>query len=233
MNPKISNKKLKLVVFDMDGVLFDVPSHIEDGKRVAKSTWNTVFNEVGIYHERKRLKQMFINNEFPSYMEWTDEACKVLRDSGLTKEIFMGIINRVSPMNGIQETFEWLKKRGFKTGVITGSFKGLAKRAQEIAGLDYVVAHCEFVFNEKGIPESWNLIPCDFAGKVEYFNKLAKRLNLSTEECAFVGDEVNDIPVFRKAGLSIAFNCNKEAVKKEADIVIEKKDLREITKHLS
>ena len=233
MNPKILNKKIKLLVFDMDGVLFDVASHDEEGRIVPKSTWNVLFHEIGLYHERKRLKQMFINNDFPSYVEWTEETCKVLRDNGLTKEIFMGIINHIPLMNGAQETFEMFKKKGFKTGVITGSFKSLAKRAQEMVGLDYIIAHCELIFDKKGALENWNLIPCDFTGKVRYFNKLAKKLNLSTKECAFIGDEANDIPVFKEAGLSIAFNCNKEAVKKEADIVIDRKDLREIMGYFS
>ena len=233
MNPKILGKEIKLVVFDMDGVLFDVASYNENGKKVAKSTWNTVFHELNIYHEHERLKQMFINNDFPSYVEWTDEACRVLRDNGLTKEVFTGIINRIPLMNGAQETFRWLRKKGIKTGVITGSFKALAERAQEVVGLDYIIAHCELIFNKKGNLESWNLIPCDIIGKVEYFNKLVKQLNLSPKESAFVGDEVNDIPIFRKVGLSMAFNCSKKEVKREADIVIDRKDIREIMRYLS
>ena len=87
------------------------------------------------------------------------------------------------------------------------------------------------IFGEEEKPKDWRLIPCDFQGKVDYFNKQAKELNLVPSECAYVGDEVNDIPIFGKAGLSIAFNCHKEQVKKAAHVVIDKKDLREILRY--
>ena len=215
----------------MDGVLIDVTGYNENGKKVAISTWNAVFDYAGIYHEHERLKELFIKGDFPSYMEWTDEACRVLQKHGLTKDKFIEIINSRPLMNGAEETLRELKKRGYKTAVITGSFKALAERVKELLGLDYIIAHCELIFDENGNLKEWKLIPCDFEGKVEYFNKLAKELGLNPSECAYIGDEVNDIPIFSKAGLSIAFNCRKEEVKKVANIVIDKKDLKEILQY--
>ena len=223
--------RIKLIFFDMDGVLIDVTGYNENGKKVAISTWNAVFDYAGIYHEHERLKELFIKGDFPSYMEWTDEACRVLQKHGLTKDKFIEIINSRPLMNGAEETLRELKKRGYKTAVITGSFKALAERVKELLGLDYIIAHCELIFDENGNLKEWKLIPCDFEGKVEYFNKLAKELGLNPSECAYIGDEVNDIPIFSKAGLSIAFNCRKEEVKKVANIVIDKKDLKEILQY--
>lgn len=223
--------KIKLIFFDMDGVLVDVAGYNENGKRVAISTWNAVFDYAGIYHEHERLKEMFINGEFPSYMEWTDEACRVLQKNGLNKNKFIEIINSKPLMNGAEQAFNELKKRGYKTAVITGSFKALAQRTQKLLGLDYIIGHCDLIFDENGKLKEWQLIPCDFEGKIEYFNKLAKELNLKLSECAYVGDEVNDIPIFGKAALSIAFNCHKKEVKKAAHIVIDKKDLKEILQY--
>lgn len=231
MNSKTTGKKIKMILFDMDGVLFDIKGYNENGKKVAISTWNAVFDQIGIYHEHERLKEMFIKGDFPSYMEWTDEACRVLQKHGLTKEKFMRIINSRPLMNGAKETLEELKKRGYKTALITGSFKALAKRVQELLGLNYIIGHCELIFDENGNLKEWQLIPCDFEGKVEYFKKIVKQLGLSTSECAYVGDEVNDIPIFQKAGLSIAFNCYKDEVRKAAHVVIDKKNLREILQH--
>jgi len=227
----MTQKQIKMIFFDMDGVLFDITGYDESGKKVAISTWNAVFDALGIYHEHERLKEMFIKGEFPSYMEWTDEACRVLQKSGLTKERFLKIINDRPLMNSAKETLNELKKRGYKTAVITGSFKALAEKAQKLLGLNYSIAHCELIFGEDGNLKKWKLVPCDFEGKIKYFEKLANKLNLSPLECSYVGDEVNDIPIFQKVGLSMAFNCFKEEVKKAADIVIDKKDLREILKY--
>lgn len=215
----------------MDGVLVDIAGYNENGKKVAISTWNAVFDHVGIYHEHERLKEMFIKGDFPSYMEWTDEACRIFKKHRLTRDRFTELINNKPLMNGAKETLSELKKRGYKTVVITGSFKALAERIKELLGLDYIIAHCELIFDENGNLKEWQLIPCDFEGKVEYFNKQAKELNLNLSECAYIGDDVNDIPIFREAGLSIAFNCHKKEVSKTAHIVIDKKDLREILRY--
>lgn len=227
----IPAKQIKLIFFDMDGVLVDITGYNEDGKKVAISTWNAIFDKVGIYHEHERLKRMFINGKFPSYMEWTDEACRVLQKNNLTRDTFIRIIQERTLMNGAKETFYKLKKRGYKTALITGSFKSLAERMQTLLGLDYIIAHCELIFNEDGNLKGWHLIPCDFEGKVKYFTTLASKLNLRPSECAYIGDEVNDIPIFKKLGLSIAFNCRKKEVKKSAHVVVDKKDLKQILQY--
>ena len=118
----------------MDGVLVDIIGYNENGKKVAISTWNTVFDQTGIYHEHERLKELFIKGNFPTYMEWTDEACRVLQKHGLTKDKFMEIINSRPLMKGAEDTLRELKKRGYKVAVITGSFKALAKRIKELLG---------------------------------------------------------------------------------------------------
>lgn len=222
------NKKIKLIFFDMDGLLFDIVGYNENGKKVAKSTWNVVFDELGIYSEHERLKRMFISGAFPSYMEWTNEACRILKKRGLTKQKFMEIINDRPLMDGAVETFKELNKRGYKTAVITGSFEELALRAQKLLGLNFVIGHCRLIFDKNGKLKEWKLVPCDFEGKTIYLKKIAEQLKLSPSECAYVGDDVSDIPAFKQAGLSIAFNSTKDEVKKAAKVVIDKKDLREI-----
>jgi len=56
--------------------------------------------------------------------------------------------------------------------------------------------------------------------------QISKKYGIDSSECVYVGDEVNDVPVFGKTGLSIAFNCSKQKVKDAADIVIDGNDLR-------
>ncbi len=220
--------KIKLVVFDMDGVIFDVAGYNEKSQKVTISNWHAVFDHIGIFHEHTRLKNMFIKGELSSYMEWTDKACRVLQKHGLTKDKFYKIVDSRPFMKGAKETFRKLKERKCQTAVITGGFKALADKAQKVLGLDHVIAHCNFSFSENGEIEGWELTPCDFEGKVKYFNKLISELELNPSECVYVGDGINDIPLLEKVGLGIAFNCSKEDVRKAAHVVIGEKDLREI-----
>ena len=55
-----------------------------------------------------------------------------------------------------------------------------------------------------------------------------------TKEIGFKVTEkaLNEIKVMQEDGLGIAFNYNEDKLKKVADVVIEKKDLREVLKHI-
>ena len=69
-------------------------------------------------------------------------------------------------------------------------------------------------------------------GKATALRKIAEREGLSLKECVFVGDYLNDLKIIREAGMGIAFNCQHDELKKVADVVIDKKDLREVLRHI-
>ena len=99
-------KKIKLIFFDVDGVLFDVSGYCREDEKVAVSTRNILFDELGIYDEHERLKNMFLSGKFRSYMEWTDHACKILQRNGLTRELFMKVIDKRPLMKGRKKLLE-------------------------------------------------------------------------------------------------------------------------------
>jgi phosphoserine phosphatase len=223
----------KMVSFDMDGLLIKLPRHCrEDSNKLGAGMWDIVFNDLGIPGEHKRLKNRYLAGEFPSYMEWTDEACKILKANGLTREKFSEIINRQNYTTGAKETVAELKKQGYKTAVVTGSFKALARRVQEELGVDEAVAHCDFQFDEKGKLKRWELTRCDSDDKIKALLVMSGKHGINASECIFVGHDINDISVSLKVGLSIAFGSSKPAVKNAADITISGKDLRLILRDI-
>lgn len=72
----------------------------------------------------------------------------------------------------------------------------------------------------------------DYEGKTDAFLQMAKRDGVAPSECVYIGDEVNDIPIFQKVGLAIAFNCNKQEVKNAANVIVDSNDLRLIVKSI-
>ena len=68
--------------------------------------------------------------------------------------------------------------------------------------------------------------------KATALREIAEKHNIKLSECVFIGDHHNDVIVAKVAGLSIAFNCKSEDLRKAANICIEKKDLREILKFI-
>jgi 3-deoxy-D-manno-octulosonate 8-phosphate phosphatase (KDO 8-P phosphatase) len=68
------------------------------------------------------------------------------------------------------------------------------------------------------------MIPHVFKGirsKGETLASLMKKLELAREEVAYIGDDVNDLPAFQEAGLSVAPSNAQGSVKKAADLVLD------------
>jgi len=71
----------------------------------------------------------------------------------------------------------------------------------------------------------------DFS-KGDMLQRLQALLGVSPEETVAVGDGANDRSMFAHAATRIAF-CAKEILKKEANVVIDTKDLTQILTHVS
>jgi phosphoserine phosphatase len=72
----------------------------------------------------------------------------------------------------------------------------------------------------------------DEENKVNALKEICKREGFTPEECVFIGDHRNDIHIAEAAGFSIGFNPNSDTFAQIVDIIIKKKDLREILKHI-
>ncbi|MBI2143095.1 HAD family phosphatase [Candidatus Woesearchaeota archaeon] len=221
---------IKIVFFDMDGVLFDV-GYFEHRRKVGASSWKAVAEAAGTVEEEEILKQRWISGELKHFIEWMDETVKLYRKHGLTREKFEKALDSIPLMPGARKALAGIKRKGYVTAVITGSFHHLAKRAKLELGIDYIVAACDLIFDKKGRLVDWVFFPCDYEGKVKFFEAIIAGLKIRPEEAAVVCDGVNDIPIAKECGLAIAFNARKE-LKEHCDISIDKKDLREILKHL-
>jgi len=222
--------KIKLVVFDMDNVLFDV-GYFETHQNVASSTWGAIWRELDAETENERLKKKWSSGKYKVHMEWTNETLSVYKKYNLTEEKFFDVINSLALMKGAKETIVELKKKGILTAIISGSFNELAKRARKELGIDFAIATCSLIFENNKLKD-WIVLPFDYEGKVHIFDALISSLKLKPEECALVGDGVNDIELAKRVGLSFAFNARDE-LKKHCKVIIDKKDLREILKHFS
>jgi len=58
--------------------------------------------------------------------------------------------------------------------------------------------------------------------KLEVFEEILRKKNATSQEVAFVGDDVVDVPVLRRVGFSVAVADAVEEVKKVADYLSKK-----------
>jgi 3-deoxy-D-manno-octulosonate 8-phosphate phosphatase (KDO 8-P phosphatase) len=97
------------------------------------------------------------------------------------------------------QIISYLKKAGIVVGAISGRDSGAtAKRCAEL----------KFDFCHQGILD-----------KASTFRKLVEHYNFKMKEVAFIGDDINDIPVFRIAGLSACPCDTFSYIKDSVDLV--------------
>lgn len=219
--------EIKLVVFDQDGVLYDVGNKGKLNDDL--TTWQQIAQTIGKLEQDARLYQQWAEGEFDSYLEWTEASVKMHHRGGLTEEKYFSVINNLPYMAQAKKTVAELKKRGYLTAIISGGYRKQAIRAKLDLEIDYIFAACEYIFDEEQLRD-WVLTPCGYYGKVEFLKALIKDLGLNLQQCAAVGDGFNDVPLAEAVGLSIAFNA-EHTLKEVCDVVIEK-DLTEILPYL-
>lgn len=96
--------------------------------------------------------------------------------------------------------FFLLRKVGIKSGIITGENSPIVTRRAEKLKIDKLIL---------------NAVP-----KVDTLKIFLDKEGLSFENIAYIGDDLNDIKLFRKVGLSFAVADASEYAKKNADIVL-------------
>jgi len=206
---------IKLVAFDLDGVLVE-----------SDSSWQALHDTFGVTNEENFQK--YLRGEI-DYKEFMRSDIRLWGSS--SREEIKRILDLVRLMKGAKETIDKLKKAGYKTAIISSGISLLADRVKGQLGIDCSYAN-KLLFDEKGrltgeAEESVTLL-----NKDQILRRLAAVEGITTSECTVVGDSKFDIPMFNEAGFSIAFNPKDGLVRKEAKSVIEEKDLEDILKIL-
>ncbi|NQV08642.1 HAD-IB family phosphatase [Candidatus Woesearchaeota archaeon] len=217
--------KHKLIVFDVDGTIVD-----EIG-----SIWIRLHEHLDLMDDKRRIAcyDKYYRGEV-SYHEWAENDIKLWKEKGANKKVILEAIKDFKEMKGARKLIETLKKNGFKIAVISGTDKTVINYVypdyKEL--FDYYFFN-EILFDENGEITGIETTNYDYEHKFTALKQIAEKEGIDLKECVFVGDSHNDVEIAKNSGLSIAFNCTSDELAKVSDIVIEKKDMREILKHIS
>ena len=201
---------IKLIAFDLDNVLIDGEAIDEIGKLM----------DVEAEISEITKKAMEGDLDFETALK---ERVALLK--GASVEDIKDVVSKIPFMEGAEETIAELKKRGYKIATITGSFEIIANRMKDDLGLDYAFSN---VLHEKEGKLTGEVSgPLVKGSKAEVLKEIMEMEKIKAEESAAVGDGANDVSMLEEAGLGIAFNA-KPVLKEKADVVVEKRDLREV-----
>lgn len=204
--------RCKLIVFDMDGVIFE-----------SDNFWMRMHRAYDTVHPGVELTEKYLKTDIKKL---ADEVIGKLW-KGKKADKFFELIKNSKYNPGVKETIQELKKMGIKICILTSGPIQLAKRVQKELDVDYVYGH-EIIIEDNIITGKYNWLSYDFSHKGETFLKICKEMEIDPKDTIVVGDNEQDIYKFAKAGFSIAFNSKSENLKKVADAVIDGNDLRKV-----
>jgi phosphoserine phosphatase len=202
---------LKLAVFDFDSTLMD------------GETIDFFAQELGLGEQVSKITEAAMSGELDFFESLQQRV-------GLLKGLEYSVVERISQnlpyMKGAKETIKELKSRGMRVVCFSGGFRSATGYAKNILGYD---ADFSNVLHHK------NQILTGLVGGDMMFNyskgdmlvRLQGLLGISESETLVCGDGANDLSMFAHAGKRVAF-CAREILKKEANIVIDTKDLTQI-----
>ncbi len=199
---------LKMVIFDMDGVLVDIDS-----------SWQLIHRAFGTDNERNF--QRYLRGEI-DFREFMRSDIKLWNRPKM--ERIKAILDRAPLMESVPDMMAELKRAGYKTAIVSSGISLLANRVKEILNLDYAYANMLLSDGDGWLTGEGEEV-VGLLSKDAALSKLAEEAGVSIGQCAVIGDSRFDVPLFRDAGLSIAFNAKDATVTRAADLVLDDKDM--------
>jgi len=208
-------EKIKLVFFDMDGVLADT-----------LSSWKHVHDYFGTSNEKS--VDDYLRGKIDD-LEFIKRDVSLWKSNGglASKDVIQNILFDIPLMKGAEECIAYLRKNNIKTAIVSAGLDILAEKVAEDLGIDYVFAN-GIEEDETGRLTGGGILQVQLIYKDKNVQHLSKKLGIPPEKCVAIGNSCFDVPMFKKTGLGIAFNPEDECVRKSADIVIEGKDMNNL-----
>ena len=200
---------MKLAVFDFDSTLMD------------GETLDIIARETNFADKISDITAKGMRGEI-DFFESLQMRVSLLK--GIKLETVNEICSSLPIMNGAKETIDELHKKGYKCVCFSGGFKNATVLFAQKLNLDAEFAN---IFHVKD-----NMLTGKVGGEMMFSDSkgnmlltLQKLLDVSYDNTLVVGDGANDLSMFKHAKNRVAF-CAKEVLKREANIIIDKKDLR-------
>jgi phosphoserine phosphatase len=201
---------LKLLVLDLEGTLFEklkIP-----GESIGSTLWHAIPLALGneAVQEDLETQRRWQNGEYRSYVDWMKDTVSIHKKHGLTRATFERLIASAKYNRNVPETILRVNRNQYTPVLVSGGFRELALRAQRDLKIEHAFAACEYLFGQDGKIETYNLLPCDYKGKIVFTRMMLDEFGLSASDWMFVGDGKNDVKIAEQAPISVGYRPDPE-----------------------
>jgi phosphoserine phosphatase len=206
---------LRLVAFDMDGVLVR-----------CDSSWVWVHRHFGVSNETS-LEQ-FIRGEIDDHeFMRKDISLWKQKEPRLNIERIGSILDQMPEIEGVGETIAVLKEHRIRTVIVSGGLDLAAQRLAERYDFDGYAANGLEV-DEAGLLTGRGVLRVELVNKRKALDQFLRKWGIERQHAAAVGNSSVDVSMFQSCGYSVAFNpIDPEAID-NASVVVRSPRLTDI-----
>ena len=199
---------IELVIFDMDGVIFE-----------GRNFWLDLHGRYSTEADAIDLAKRYLKQDYETLGRITTEVLW----KGKSAAPFLDLVRHRKYQSGVAELVEGLRQRGVMTAIISSGPMQLAARAQRDLGIDEVRANeLEIV---DGLVSGQIDIGVSDSGKGPVGLEVMRCLAVSPDESAAVGDTDSDVGVAQVVGLPVAYDSNSAELDSLARVHLRKGEL--------
>jgi phosphoserine phosphatase len=209
--------KYKLIIFDMDGVLFKY-----------ENFWMKLHESLGTLKEGKILTEQYLHTDYDRLV--AEVVAKLWLGKDAKK--YYELVDSYNYLQGVKETLDYVHSKKYLTAIVSGSSMDVAKRVQKDYGIDFLYANELIIKDGKISGEFRWAVGAGKENKARIIQELCKKLSISPYECIYIGDSNFDIEAFKEVGKSIAFNSSSKELKAIATHIVDSDNLSDVIKYL-
>jgi phosphoserine phosphatase len=204
------NHNIKLVTLDGDGCLF---AYTNIGSAF-HSSWDAVAFAYGLKDTWDQRTKRYYQSPGKSE-QWAREDAADLR--GRPVQQAESVLYPIPYSPGAREFLQASRGRLVR-GLLSGCLDLVGKKAALETEMEF--CFCNIMHVENGVFSGTFDMAVSPWGKHLLLPDLCRRYNVAPEEICHVGDRANDLPVFERVGLPVAFRPKLPEVQKGAKYVI-------------
>ena len=146
--------------------------------------------------------------------------------TGVPTSAFARVLSRIEPTPGVRELIAAVHERGGRVGVVSGGFHEILDTVAPGLGVDVWRAN-RLGTQDGTLSGAVDGAIVDAEAKAAALREWATDAEVALAHTIAIGDGANDLRMMAAAGLGLAFNA-KPTVRAQADLVVERVDLREV-----